>query len=57
MSSENYIHTPTAPTMVTIRAVCIPPVLCEYLHNKDSTPVYSLRTLELTTALQKGNKN
>lgn len=55
MSSGNYIHTTTAPIVVTIRAVWISPVLCEYLDNKDS-PVCSLRTLELTTALEKENK-
>lgn len=42
MSSENYIHTTTTPTMVTVRAVWIPPVLCEYLHNKDSLLQYIL---------------
>lgn len=55
MSSGNYIHTTTAPIVVTIRAVWISPVLCEYLDSKNS-PVYSLRTLELTTALEKENK-
>lgn len=42
MSSENYIHTTTAPTIVMIRAGWTPPVLCEYLDNKNSLPQFIL---------------
>lgn len=42
MSSENYVHVTTAPAMVTVRAGWIPPVLCEYLDNRDFLPQFIL---------------